>query len=420
MQIFKIKGQIPLRGEVSVSGAKNAALPIMAAAVMTDEPVTLENVPFIADTKNLVTILRQMNVKVEYLDRHTLRLDASGLRNGTVDSDEVRKMRASYYLLGALLGRFREATVAMPGGCNFGSRPIDQHIKAFEALGAEVDAGEMVVMKADRLVGRKIFFDMVSVGATVNAMLAAVLAEGTTIIENAAKEPHIVDTASFLNSMGADIKGAGTDIIRIQGVEKLRGSEYCIIPDQIEAGTYMVAAAATRGTVTVNNVIPQHLDCISAKLREMGVIVENGESSVRVVAENASFKPIMVMTQVYPGFPTDMQPQITALLSMTPGTNVVNETVYDDRFRYIPELVKMGAQINVSGRMAFVEGVRALHGARVTAMDLRAGAAMVIAGLAAEGETLVDNIALIDRGYEKLAEKLVRLGASIERAEIEA
>ncbi len=420
MQIFKITGQTALRGEVTVSGAKNAALPIMAASVMTDETVTLENVPFIADTQNLVTILRQMSVKVDYLDRHTLRIDPSGLQNGAVDSEEVRKMRASYYLLGALLGRFHEASVAMPGGCNFGTRPIDQHIKAFEALGAQVEVEEQVVAKASALTGNRIFFDMVSVGATINAMLAAVLAEGTTIIENAAKEPHIVDTASFLNSMGADIKGAGTDIIRIHGVTRLHGSEYCIIPDQIEAGTYMVAAAATHGDVTVNNVIPRHMDCISAKLREMGITVENGENSVHVDAERSEFKPIMVMTQPYPGFPTDMQPQIMALLSITPGDSVVNEAVYDDRFRYIPELVKMGASINVSGRMAFVKGVKCLQGARVTAMDLRAGAAMVIAGLVAEGETLVDNIHLIDRGYEKLAEKLMRLGAGIERIEVEA
>ena len=419
MQMFKIKGLKPLEGNVSVSGAKNAALPIMAAAAMARDVVRLENVPYIADTRNLVTILRQVNVKVEYLDHHTLRIDSTGLRNAPVDTEEVRKMRASYYLLGVLLGRFGEANVVMPGGCDFGTRPIDQHIKAFEALGAKVDAGANVVMKAERLHGAHIFFDVVSVGATINAMLAAVLAEGDTVIENAAKEPHIVDTASFLNSMGADVRGAGTDVIRVYGVKKLHGSDYCIIPDQIEAGTYMVAAAATHGCVTVNNVIPRHMECISAKLREMGITVDRGDDTVTVDARNIEFCPIRVKTQPYPGFPTDMQPQIVALLSVTEGTSTVIEAVYDNRFKYVDELIRLGAKVSVDGRMAVIQGIPALTGAEVRATDLRAGAAMVIAALAASGESYITNIELIDRGYEELVAKLVGLGAMIERVDDE-
>lgn len=414
MNKYRIQGGKVLKGDISVSGAKNAALAIMAGAVLTEERVVLENIPDIADTKNLVTILRQMNVKVDYEDPHTLVIDASEMRNDCVDSDEVRKMRASYYLLGSMLGRFRHARVAFPGGCDFGSRPIDQHIKGFEALGATVDARAIIEMHADELKGAGIFLDVVSVGATINVMLAAVLAEGTTVIENVAKEPHVVDCANFLNSMGANIKGAGTDVIRIQGVKKLHGSRYAIIPDQIEAGTYMVAAVATGGDVTIHNVIPRHLECISAKLREMGATIENGDDAVHVVGA-ARLSPIRVKTLPYPGFPTDMQPQMMSLLSTVPGQSSITEGVFESRFRYVEQLRHLGAQIDVRGQLAAVNGVSKLVGSEVKALDLRAGAAMVVAGLMAEGETVVTNVELVDRGYESLVEKLTGIGACIKR-----
>ncbi len=419
MEKLLIHGRRPLKGEVYISGAKNAALGIIAASLLADDVVILENIPDIADTKNLVTILKQMQIRVEYLDRHTLKIDSRNMQNVCVDSEEVRKMRASYYLLGALLGRFHRARVAFPGGCDFGSRPIDQHIKGFEALGATIDAKAIIEMEAPALKGTSIFFDMVSVGATINVMLAAVLAEGTTVIENAAKEPHVVDTASFLNSMGADIKGAGTDVIRIKGVSKLKGSRYTIIPDQIEAGTYMVAAAVTKGDVVIRNVIPRHMESISAKLREAGVTVQESEDNIRVIGTDL-MNPIKIKTLPYPGFPTDMQPQIMVLLSMIEGTSIVNESVYDSRFRYVEQLRHMGADIEVEGHIAVVNGVPKLVGSEVTATDLRAGAAMVLAGLAAEGETYIGNVQLIDRGYEKIVDKLNQMGAWIERIDIAA
>ena len=417
MEKLLVHGQRPLQGEVPIGGAKNAALGIIAAALLADDVVILENIPDIADTKNLVTILKQMQVRVEYLDRHTLRIDSRGMQNVCVDSEEVRKMRASYYLLGALLGRFRRARVAFPGGCDFGSRPIDQHIKGFEALGATVDAKAIIEIDAPKLKGNNIFFDMVSVGATINVMLAAVLAEGTTVIENAAKEPHVVDTASFLNSMGADIKGAGTDVIRIKGVARLKGSRYTIIPDQIEAGTYMIAAAVTRGDVTVRNIIPRHMDSISAKLREAGVTVQEDEDSIRVIGSE-KMNPVKIKTLPYPGFPTDMQPQMMVLLSLIDGTSIINESVYDSRFRYVEQLRHLGADIEVEGHIAVVNGVPKLIASEVKATDLRAGAAMILAGLAAEGVTGISNVALIDRGYEHIVEKLNNMGAWIERIDI--
>ncbi len=414
MEKFLIHGQKPLNGEVSVSGAKNAALPIIAAALLADDVVVLENIPEIADTRNLLHIVQDLGAKVRYLDNHIVEIDSRGLQNVVVDSERVRKMRASYYLLGVLLGRFHKAQVAFPGGCDFGVRPIDQHIKGFEALGATVVAKNIIEMNADSLQGTEIFLDMASVGATINIMLAAVLAEGTTVIGNAAKEPHIVDTASFLNSMGANIKGAGTDVIRIKGVSKLRGSRYAIIPDQIEAGTYMVAAAVTRGDITIKNIIPQHMDSISAKLRETGVVVEEGEEFIRVIGQE-HLKPVKVKTRPYPGFPTDMQPQIMVLLSVIPGISVVNEEVYDSRFRYVEQLRRLGAHIDVEGQMAVVSGVETLYGGEVVATDLRAGAAMVLAGLVAEGDTYITNFHLVDRGYEGIVDKLRALGANVER-----
>lgn len=415
MEKLVIHGQRPLKGNVQINGAKNAVLPILSAALLADDIVIIENIPKIADIDNMVEIIRSMNAKVEYLDEHTLRVDGRHLINECADSEAVRKMRASYYLLGVLLGRFKHARVAFPGGCDFGVRPIDQHIKGFEALGASVDAKSIIEIKARELKGTNIFLDVVSVGATINIMLAAVLAKGTTVIENAAKEPHVVDTASFLNSMGADIKGAGTDVIRIKGVQKLHGSTYAVIPDQIEAGTYMVAAAISGGDVTVENLIPRHMEAITAKLRESGVTVIEQDDSLRVISEGPH-KPVKIKTLPYPGFPTDMQPQMMAYLATIPGTSIVNESVYDgNRFRYVEQLKRMGANIDVEGRIAVVDGVPALIGTEVEATDLRAGAAMVLAGLAAYGDTTVTSIKYIDRGYERMVDKLNAMGAWIER-----
>ncbi len=414
MEKLLIHGQRPLCGQVSINGAKNAALAIIAASLLADDIVTLENIPDIDDIKNLVTVLEKMNVRTTYLDEHTLRIDSRYMSNDCADSENVRKMRASYYLLGALLGRFKYARVAFPGGCDFGVRPIDQHIKGFQALGAEVDAKGIISIQARELRGANIFLDMVTVGATINIMLAAVLAKGTTVIENAAKEPHVVDTASFLNSLGANIKGAGTDVIRIKGVQKLHGSTYAIIPDQIEAGTYMVAAAITKGDITVKNVIPRHMEAISAKLKEIGASVIERDEEIRVIGCE-TMKPVKIKTLPYPGFPTDMQPQITALLSTVPGTSIINESVWDNRFRYVEQLKRFGANIDVEGRIAVVDGVDNLVGTEVEAVDLRAGAAMVIAGLAAQGETYINNVTFIDRGYEQLVNKLNAMGAWIER-----
>lgn len=414
MEKILIHGQKPLRGEVEINGSKNAAVAILPAALLANDVVILENVPDIADTKNLVQIMRDMQVKVDCIDNHTLRIDSRHMVNDCANSEPVRKMRASYYLLGVLLGRFKHACVAFPGGCDFGVRPIDLHIKGFEALGAEVNAKAIIEMKARELVGTNIFLDVASVGATINIMLAAVLAKGTTVIENAAKEPHVVDTASFLNSMGADVKGAGTDVIRIRGVQKLHGSEYAIISDQIEAGTYMIAGAVTRGDVTITNVIPRHMDAVSAKLREIGVTVMEKDETIRVIGSER-MKPTKVKTLPYPGFPTDMQPQMMVLLSMIPGTSMVNESVWDNRFRYVEQLKRLGANIDVEGHIAIIEGVNQLQGSEVQATDLRAGAAMILAGLAAEGSTLITNVHYIDRGYEGMVRKLTKLGARIER-----
>ena len=418
MERIRIQGEQPLKGSVCISGAKNAAVAIIPAALLADDLVELENVPHIADIKNLVAVMREMGVRINYKDEHTLMIDSRGLSNQCVDMEGVRKMRASYYLLGVLLGRFGKAEVAFPGGCNFGQRPIDLHLKGFEAMGATVDAGDVIRVEAKDLCGANVFLDVVSVGATINIMMAATLAEGETIIENPAKEPHVVDVANFLNSMGANVKGAGTDVIRIRGVHKLHGTEYSIIPDQIEAGTFMCAAAITRGDVMVQNVIPKHLEAISAKLIEMGCEVTEFDEAVRVVGR-PSHVHTDIKTLPYPGFPTDMQPQITVTLALAEGTSVVTESIFENRFKYVDELARMGGRIKVEGNTAIITGVKKLTGAQVEAPDLRAGAALVIAGLAAEGYTTVDEIGYIQRGYEHFEKKLQGLGAVIEKVDSE-
>ena len=417
MDKYVIKGGNRLTGEVTISGAKNAAVAIIPAVILSEAPCRIENIPDISDVKTLTNILQEMGGKVEYLDRHTIIVDPRSIDTDTVSAESARRIRASYYFIGALLGRCRNAVVPLPGGCNFGVRPIDQHLKGFAALGCDysLDNGMIAVSAKNDLHGANIYLDVVTVGATMNIMLAAVKARGLTIIENAAREPHIVDLANFLNTMGADIRGAGTDTIKIHGVQKLRGCTYSIIPDQIEAGTYMVAAAATGGDVTVKNVTPKHLESISAKLEEMGVTVEEGDDSVRVVCDKP-LRKCNVKTMPHPGFPTDMQPQIVALLSIAQGTSMVNESVWEGgRFKYVDELRRMGAQITVDGKVAIVEGVDHLKGAPVRALDLRAGAAMVIAGLVAEGTTQVEDVVYIERGYENIVDKLVDLGADIYR-----
>lgn len=416
MEKFFIRGGIPLHGKVTVSGAKNAAVALVAATILCDEPCTLENVPAISDITKCLDILRSMGAKVEMKKDGVIDIDTSTINTTTVPYKQAETMRASSYFLGTLLGRFGEAFVPMPGGCDLGDRPIDQHLKAFRALGAsdEIIRGANYV-KADKLVGNTIFFDFVTVGATMNAIFAAVKAKGQTIIENAAKEPHIVDLANFLNSMGADIRGAGTDVIKINGVEYLHGAVYATIPDQIEAGTYMVAAAATKGDVVVENVIPKHLESITAKLRKCGVNVVEEDESVHVWVDGP-LQNTTIKTQPHPGFPTDMHPQFSTLLTMAEGTSRITEEIFNSRFRYAAELRKMGADISIeSGKVAIIEGVKCLKGAPVSATDLRAGAAMVIAGLAAEGMTEIDNIHYIDRGYEHIDEKLRGLGADIKR-----
>ena len=417
MDKYVIKGGNRLTGEVTISGAKNAAVAIIPAVILSEAPCRIENIPDISDVKTLTNILQEMGGKVEYLDRHTIIVDPRSIDTDIVSAESARRIRASYYFIGALLGRCRNAVVPLPGGCNFGVRPIDQHLKGFAALGCDysLDNGMIAVSAKNDLHGASIYLDVVTVGATMNIMLAAVKARGLTIIENAAREPHIMDLANFLNTMGADIRGAGTDTIKIHGVQKLRGCTYSIIPDQIEAGTYMVAAAATGGDVTVKNVTPKHLESISAKLEEMGVTVEEGDDSVRVVCDKP-LRKCNVKTMPHPGFPTDMQPQIVALLSIAQGTSMVNESVWEGgRFKYVDELRRMGAQITVDGKVAIVEGVDHLKGAPVRALDLRAGAAMVIAGLVAEGTTQVEDVVYIERGYENIVDKLVNLGADIYR-----
>lgn len=419
MEQYIIKGGKPLQGEVVISGAKNAALGILAAAIMTDETVTIDNLPNVRDINVLLHAIEGIGAKVERISDHVVKINGKGIASVDIDYEYIRKIRASYYLLGALLGKYKKSHVALPGGCNIGSRPIDQHIKGFKALGAEVKIEQgMIATKAEHLVGNHIYMDVVSVGATINIMLAACLAEGKTIIENAAKEPHIVDVASFLNSMGANIKGAGTDVIRIVGVEKLHGSEYSIIPDQIEAGTFMMAAAATKGDVLVKNVIPKHLEAISAKLIEIGATVEELDDSVRVIANNR-LSNTHVKTLPYPGFPTDMQPQATALLALSTGTSIVTESIFENRFKYVDELNRMGASIMVEGNSAIIDGVEGFTGAMVSAPDLRAGAALVIAALVADGFTVIDHIHFVERGYEAFEEKMKKLGACMDKIDVE-
>ena len=414
-----INGQKKLFGEVSISGAKNAAVAVLPAAIMADDICIIDNLPSIEDITSLFNTFEKMGIKCEFLDKHTLKIDSRNLENVSATYDEVKKIRASYYLLGALLGRFKKAEVSMPGGCNFGSRPIDLHLKGFKALGAEVTVTEDAVkLSAEKLTGATIYMDQVSVGATINVMLAACLAEGTTIIENAAKEPHVVDTANFLNIMGANIKGAGTDVIRITGVEKLHGAEYTIIPDQIEAGTYMIAAAITGGDVVVKNIIPKHMDSLSAKLDEMNVTIEEGDDSIRVISDTP-LKNVNVKTMSYPGFPTDLQPQMAALLTVCMGENIITENVWDNRYQYIDQLKKLGADVSIDGRIAKIQGVKKLTGNSVSATDLRAGAAMIIAGLAAEGVTEISNVKYIDRGYEDVEHKFKSLGADIKRVKVD-
>ncbi len=416
MNQYIIRGGRPLFGEVTISGAKNAAVAIIPAALLVDGVCRIENIPQISDVTLFFSILEELGARVRILNDHAVELDCHAIATTHANYDLARRIRASYYLLGALLGRFGEATVGLPGGCNFGgTRPIDQHIKGFTALGAEVSVtGGSVYAKAKnaRLKGASVYLDVVSVGATMNIMMAAVLAEGTTTIENAAREPHIVDLANFLNSMGADVKGAGTDSIRIRGVERLSGGAYAIIPDQIEAGTYMTAVAATGGQVLIKNVIPKHMDCISAKLMEMGVEIEENDDTL-LVRRSRPLVRANVKTMPYPGFPTDMQPQITTVLALAEGTSVVTESVWSSRFKYVDELKRMGANIQVDGKVAVIEGVDHFTGAPIQAPDLRAGAALVIAGLAAHGTTEVTQVQYIERGYENIVEKLRRLGADI-------
>lgn len=409
-----MKGGKPLMGQVNISGAKNAALGIIAGAILTDDDVIIENVPDVRDTNIMLEAMKELGASVDRIDRNTVRINTSSIRDAALDDDYLRQIRASYYFIGALLGKRREAEVPLPGGCVIGSRPIDQHIKGFKALGADVNiVNGNVVAKAEKLVGDEIYLDKVSVGATINIMMAAVLAEGRTIIGNAAKEPHIVDMANFLNSMGANVRGAGTDVIRINGVSKLHGVDYSIIPDQIEAGTFMCAAAITGGDVTVNNIIPKHMESISAKLEEVGCTVLEYDDSIRVIG-SSKIKPTNIMTLPYPGFPTDMQPQITALLGLSSGTSMVVESIFDNRFKYVDELVRMGAGIRVEGNVAVVTGISKYSAAEITAPDLRAGAALVLAGLAADGITTVDEIEFIQRGYENFEKKLQGIGATIE------
>lgn len=414
MEQYIIKGGTPLVGEVEIGGAKNAALAIIAAAVMTDDEVILENIPDVEDVNRLLNAIEDVGVTVKREGRHVVRILGKTLHTYRVDYEYIRKMRASYYLLGAFLGKVRHAEVALPGGCDIGSRPIDQHIKGFRALGAEVQIDKGVVYaNAEQLYGQRIYMDIVSVGATINVMLAAALADGYSTIENAAKEPHVVDVAIMLNSMGADIRGAGTDIIRIHGVKKLHGCRYSIIPDQIEAGTFMFAAAATRGNILIKNVIPKHLESITSKLREMGSAVWEYDDEVRVIASD-DIRSTHVKTLPYPGFPTDMQPQIGVTLGLANGTSIIIESIFERRFKYLDELVRMGAQVKVEGSIAIITGVDSYVGTEVTAPDLRAGAALVIAGLAAKGYTIVDDIKYILRGYERFDEKLRALGGDIE------
>lgn len=416
MERFVIRGGNKLHGKINISGAKNAVLAIIPAAILSDEPCRIENVPKISDVSMMVKILRHIGADIEIPEDGVLLIDTKNVDPSiTIPDSMTKKLRASYYLLGALLGTYGKASVAMPGGCYFGVRPIDQHIKGFEALGASVlQESAIVSVSADGLLGASVYMDVVSVGATVNVMLAAVKAKGLTVIENAAREPHIVDLANFLNSMGADVRGAGTDVIKIRGVEKMHGCTYSVIPDQIEAGTYMAAAAAVGGDVIIDNVIPKHLESITSKLEDCGITVIEGDESVRVIS-NGKPNTCRVKTMPHPGFPTDMQPQFAAMLTVAEGTSTIIESVWDNRFKYAEQLRRMGADIMVNGKTEIINGVKSLNGAPVEADDLRAGAAMVIAGLMANGVTTISNIKLIDRGYEQLVEKLTAVGADIKR-----
>ena len=419
MEQYIIKGGNPLVGEVEIGGAKNAALAILAAAIMTDETVLIENLPDVNDINVMLEAISEIGAMVQRIDRHTVKINGGTIGNFNIEYDYIKKIRASYYLLGALLGKYKHAEVALPGGCNIGSRPIDQHLKGFRALGADVDIEHgKIVAEAENLRGTHLYFDVVSVGATINVMMAAAMSEGLTIMENVAKEPHVVDVANFLNSMGANIRGAGTDVIKIRGVHSLHKTEYSIIPDQIEAGTFMFAAAATKGDVTVLNVIPKHLDATISKLIDIGCEVEEFDDAVRVVAKGR-LRSTQVKTLPYPGYPTDMQPQIGVALALAKGTSTITESIFENRFKYLDELARMGATIKVEGNSATIEGVEKFSGARVSAPDLRAGAALCIAGLAAEGITIVDDIVYIQRGYERFEEKLRSLGGVIEKVSSE-
>ena len=419
MEQYIIKGGNPLVGEVEIAGAKNAALAILSAAIMTDETVHVDNIPDVNDVNVLLDAIAGIGARVRRIDRHTVEINGKGINNFSIEYDYIKKIRASYYLLGALLGKYKHAEVALPGGCNIGSRPIDQHLKGFRALGADVEIEYGKIMaEADHLVGKHLYFDVVTVGATINVMMAAAMSEGLTIMENVAKEPHVVDVANFLNSMGANIRGAGTDVIKIRGVRSLHGTEYSVIPDQIEAGTFMFAAAATRGDVTVLNVIPKHLEATIAKLVEIGCEVEEFDDAVRVVSKGG-LKSTHVKTLPYPGFPTDMQPQIGVTLALCKGTSTITESIFENRFKYLNELARMGAKVKIDGHSATIVGVPALSAARVSAPDLRAGAALCIAGLATDGITVIDDIVYIQRGYERFDEKLRSLGAVMDKVKSE-
>lgn len=417
MEQYVIKGGNALVGEVEISGAKNAALGILAASIMTDDICIVENIPDVSDTRVMLNAIKSIGGTVNHIDRHTCQLSGHNIVDQTIDNEFIKKIRASYYFVGALLGKYKRAQVSLPGGCNIGLRAIDQHIKGFRALGADVRIEHgMILAEAERLRGAHIYLDMVTVGATINIMMAAVMAEGQTIIENAAKEPHVVDVANFLNTMGANIKGAGTDVIRIKGVTRLHKTVYTIVPDQIEAGTFMFAAAATHGDVTVKNVIPKHLESISAKLMEIGCEIEESDDAVRVVATK-QLSHTHVKTLPYPGFPTDLQPQIAVTLGLSKGTSIVTESIFENRFKYVDELVRMGASVKVEGNTAIIDGVNTYTGASITAPDLRAGAALVIAALAADGYTVVDDIKFIQRGYEDFHVKIQNLGGQMELAD---
>ncbi len=420
MEKLVVLGGAKLCGEVEISGAKNSAVALLAASIMVKGKCVIDNVPHVSDIEVLLDIIEGLGGRAKFVSRGTVEIDCTNLDKFEADTETVRRIRASSYLMGALLGRFKRARVGMPGGCDFGVRPIDQHLKGFKSLGAEFELDHgLVDLKADRLVGNDIYLDVVSVGATINIMLAATLAEGMTVIESAAKEPHIVDVANFLNRMGANIKGAGTDTIKIKGVEELHGGNFSVIPDQIEAGTFMIAAAATGGDVVISNIIPEHMESLSAKLEEMGVGIEEFDEAIRVYMDGRSLKRANVKTQPYPGFPTDLQPQVLTLLSVAEGTSVVTENVWDNRFKYVDELNRMGANVKVDGRIATVEGCGNLNGASVHATDLRAAAALVIAGLMAHGVTEIYNLKYLDRGYESIEEKLRSLGAQIARRRTE-